>query len=83
MEALREALIDYLEGHGNFAEVHHTAGEDCYLVKVRVADTEALGQFMREKVGVIDSVRSTRTTIVLETLKETGTLHIQLGPQEV
>ena len=55
-------------------ELHHVAGEDCYLVKVRVADAAELGRLLREKVGVIGSVQSTRTTIVLETIKETGTL---------
>ena len=29
-------------------EVHQVAGEDCYLVKVRVPDTEALGRLLRE-----------------------------------
>ena len=52
-------------------EVHHIAGEDCFLVKVRVADTETLGTLLRERIGAIRSVRSTRTTIVLGTLKET------------
>ena len=52
-------------------EVHHVAGEDCYLVKVRVADTDSLGTLLRERIGAIKSVRSTRTTIVLGTLKET------------
>lgn len=51
-------------------EVHHIAGEDCYLVKVRVADTEALGTLLRERIGSIRTVRSTRTTIALGTLKE-------------
>lgn len=55
-------------------EVHHIAGEDCYLVKVRTADTEALGQLLREQFGTLESVRSTRTTIVLETTKETNGL---------
>jgi Lrp/AsnC family leucine-responsive transcriptional regulator len=55
-------------------EVHHVAGEDCYVLKVRVADAAELGRFLREKVGVIESVQSTRTTIVLETVKETGRL---------
>lgn len=53
-------------------EVHHIAGEDCYLVKVRVADTEALGDLLRQRFGAIKSIRSTRTTIVLSTLKETA-----------
>ena len=28
-------------------EVHHIAGEDCYLIKIRVADVEALGRLLR------------------------------------
>lgn len=55
-------------------EVHNVAGEDCYLVKARVADPEALGRLLRERIGVIPSVRSTRSTIVLETVKETSRL---------
>jgi Lrp/AsnC family leucine-responsive transcriptional regulator len=60
-------------------ELHHVAGEDCYLVKVRVPDAAELGRLLREKVGVIGSVRSTRTTIVLETIKETGRLPLRLA----
>lgn len=52
-------------------EVHHVAGEDCLLVKVRARDTESLGRLLRERLGSIPTVRSTRTTIVLETVKET------------
>ena len=55
-------------------EVHHIAGEDCYLAKVRAADPEALGRLLRERFGAIESVRSTRTTIVLDTIKETTRL---------
>lgn len=55
-------------------EVHHIAGEDCYLAKVRVRDTEALGRLLRESFGAIPSVRATRTTIVLETVKESSRL---------
>jgi Lrp/AsnC family leucine-responsive transcriptional regulator len=55
-------------------EVHLIAGEDCYLLKVRVADTEALGHLLRERLGTAESIRSTRTTIVLETVKETAKL---------
>ena len=51
-------------------EVHQIAGEDCYLVKVRVASTEALGTLLREGIGTVKTIRSTRTTIVLSTLKE-------------
>ena len=57
-------------------EVHHVAGEDCYLVKVRVADTDALAALLRERIGAIKSVRSTRTTIALGTVKETYQLPV-------
>jgi len=58
-------------------EVHHVAGEDCFLVKLRAADTEDLGRVLREKVGAIPAVTSTRTTIVLETVKEESTLPLE------
>jgi Lrp/AsnC family leucine-responsive transcriptional regulator len=53
-------------------EVHHIAGEDCYLLKVRVADTNALSELLRQRLGPIEAIRSTRTTIVLSTIKETA-----------
>ena len=64
-------------------EVHHIAGEDCYLAKVRTADTEALGKLLREKFGAIKSVRSTRTTIALSTIKEEVRLPLEPALEEV
>ena len=58
-------------------EVHHVAGEDCYLVKVRVAGTTNLGELLRCEFGAIPSVRSTRSTIVLDSMKETLNLPIE------
>lgn len=63
-------------------EVHHVAGEDCYMVKVRTKDAEQLGTMLRTRIGRIPGVRSTRTTIVLETVKETSRLPIS-RPQEM
>ena len=60
-------------------EVHHVAGEDCLLVKVRCADTDDLTRLLRERFGKIRSIHTTRTTIVLETVKETSTLPIAAG----
>ena len=51
-------------------EVHHIAGEDCYLVKVRTSDSDSLMQLMRHQFSKIPNIISTRTTIVLETVKE-------------
>jgi len=59
-------------------EVHHVAGEDCYLVKVRVRDTAALGELLRTQFAAQPNIQSTRTTIVLETVKEITALPIAI-----
>lgn len=59
-------------------EVHNVAGEDCYLVKVRVQDVEALKNLLHDKVSQIASVEGTKTTIVLEALKESTRLPLGL-----
>jgi Lrp/AsnC family leucine-responsive transcriptional regulator len=63
-------------------EVHHVAGEDCFLVKARARDAEALGRLLREKLGSIPTITSTRTTIVLETVKETAALPLAEPAEE-
>lgn len=63
-------------------EVHHVAGEDCFLVKVRVADAAALGRLLREQIGAIPTVRSTRSTIVLETVKDSAPLPLGGSDEE-
>jgi Lrp/AsnC family transcriptional regulator, leucine-responsive regulatory protein len=55
-------------------EVHHVAGEDCYLLKVRVRDAKALGRLLQDQIKAVEPVRSTRTTVVLDTLRETSLL---------
>ncbi len=62
---------DQLAAIPEVLEVHHIAGEDCFLVKVRTAGTESLGRLLREKFGAVSTIRSTRTTIVLDSAKET------------
>jgi Lrp/AsnC family leucine-responsive transcriptional regulator len=51
-------------------EVHHIAGDDCYLVKIRTYDSASLMHLMRNSFSKIPNLLSTRTTIVLETVKE-------------
>jgi Lrp/AsnC family leucine-responsive transcriptional regulator len=57
-------------------EVHHVAGEDCYLLKVRHSNNKALADFLREKLGPIPTITSTKTIIVLDTVKETCSLKL-------
>lgn len=63
-------------------EVHHIAGEDCYLLKVRCADAEALGRLIRERLGAVSGLTGTRTTVVLETVKETTALPLPAPRRE-
>src|SRR5262245_51671398 len=72
--AWESAAAEKLARFPEVQEIHHIAGEDCLIAKVRVADTEALGQLLREKFSTIKAVRSTRTTIALGTIKETTAL---------
>jgi Lrp/AsnC family transcriptional regulator, leucine-responsive regulatory protein len=58
-------------------EVHDVAGEDSYLLKVRVKDAEALSRLLREKLKNVPNVASTKTTVVLQTIKETTALPIE------
>ena len=64
-------------------EVHRVVGEDCFFVKVRVRDTDALGQLLDERLQRIPSVASTRTTIVLRTGKETTLLPLDVEDVQV
>ena len=59
-------------------EAHHIAGEDCFLMKVRARDTKSLGRLLRERIGSTGAVESTRTTIVLETVRESARLPLSL-----
>jgi Lrp/AsnC family transcriptional regulator, leucine-responsive regulatory protein len=56
-------------------ELHHVAGDDCYLVKLRAKDPLSLIRLMREKFKM-PNILSTKTTIVLETIKETNQLPV-------
>jgi len=57
-------------------ELHNVAGEDCYLLKIRLKDNQNLALFLREKIGSLKAVTSTRTVIVLETLKESCKINL-------
>ena len=58
-------------------EMHDVAGEDSYLLKVRAKNAEDLGRLLKEKIKPIPTVLGTRTTVVLETYKETTELPIK------
>ena len=51
-------------------ELHRIAGDDCYVLRVRVSNTEQLERLVRDKIERMRSVHSTRITLVLKTLKD-------------
>lgn len=57
-------------------EVHHVAGEDCYVVKIKVTDTDSLSRIMRDQIGQIDPIVSTKTLIILDTTKESISINL-------
>lgn len=71
----KDSVAKQLQKIPEVLELHHVAGEDCYLLKVRTKDTQSLVQLMRERFKH-PNILSTKTTIVLETLKETNQLPI-------
>jgi Lrp/AsnC family leucine-responsive transcriptional regulator len=58
-------------------EVHHIAGEDGFLIKIRVSDTAELGRLIRQRIQTIPFVRATRTAIAMATYKETARIPIE------
>jgi Lrp/AsnC family leucine-responsive transcriptional regulator len=70
------SLAKHLADLPEVLELHHIAGEDCYLLKIRAEDPQSLIHLMREKFSKLSGILSTKSIIVLETLKETNYLPI-------
>ncbi len=67
----KKTIIELFKNEADILEAHGIAGEDCYLIKVKSANTKALENLIeriREKVQLVRSV----TNIVLSTIKETS-----------
>ncbi len=58
-------------------DVHQVAGVDGYLLKLRVADNGELGRVIAEEICPLSGVQQTRTSIVLNTVKETRKIDLQ------
>jgi Lrp/AsnC family leucine-responsive transcriptional regulator len=72
-----ERTVEMLSQIPEVQEAHHIAGEDCFLLKVRMPDAKSLGRLLRERIGSTGDVQSTRTTIVLETVRESARLPLE------
>ncbi|MCU0559996.1 MAG: Lrp/AsnC family transcriptional regulator [Desulfobacterales bacterium] len=73
------ALGRALAAISDVQEVHHLAGEDCFLVKLRARDPEALAQIRAAKIAGLPGVGRTRTLIALSTFKESARIPLDDG----
>lgn len=58
-------------------DVYQVAGEDGYLLKLRVADNAELGRIVSHEIRPLAGVAWTRTSIVLNTIKETRKINLR------
>lgn len=63
-----------LERVTGLEELHKIAGEDCYLLKIRAADTDELNEIIEQQINPVQSVTRVRTTIVLQSVAERACL---------
>ena len=66
-----------LAGIAEIQEVHWIAGEFNYLIKAKINSTDSLTALL-QKIGAIQGVTDSRTTLVLDTLKEGQTIAADL-----
>lgn len=76
-----EALLEEAAGIAEIQECHVVAGDYDVLLKVRCASPEALAELLRHRVRNLPGVGATRTTVVLQTVKETGALPLPAREQ--
>ncbi len=71
LSSCRVNLAEDLSRVTGVQDIHQVAGEDGYLLKLRVADNAELGRVLAEEICSLDGVQQTKTSIVLNTIKET------------
>jgi len=52
------------------------SGDYCYLIKVRVADSDALAELLGQ-MGKIKGIKSSKTTLVLKAVKESSSIELE------
>jgi Lrp/AsnC family transcriptional regulator, leucine-responsive regulatory protein len=77
--ARSDRITEWLRAVPEVLEVHRVVGEDCFFVKVRVPGPDDLAELLDNRIQRIPGVASTRTTIVLQTGKESTALPLDAG----
>lgn len=68
--ASKESVIEVCKNEPDILECHGVAGEDCYMLKVRVANPKQLEKLI-ERLRSQSEISRSITSIVLSTFKET------------
>ncbi len=71
-----QRFLDMAATTPEILECHVVAGPHDFLLKVRTESPEALAHLLRNTVRAIPGVASTSSTMVLESIKETGALRV-------
>ncbi len=69
-QSLRE-ITQSLSRRHEVCELHHITGGHDLLIKVLAKNVDSLNKFVDEHIKSFDSVKSVRTTLSMETIKET------------
>ncbi len=67
--SMREFVRSLTRCH-QVCELHHTTGGYGLMLKVRARDVESLKKFVDDRIQSFDSVKSVRTIVAMETIKE-------------
>jgi len=73
----RDRFLKKIQKLSAIQECHHIAGDDDYLLKVRCLNTKELDRIISIEIKSLEGIARTRTTIVMDTVKETAELPIR------
>ncbi|MBS2967668.1 Lrp/AsnC family transcriptional regulator [Metabacillus sp. KIGAM252] len=75
----RTPFLELMNQLAEVQECHHIAGEDDYLLKIRCRNTKDLDRVISQEIKGLEGIIRTKTTIVMDTAKETTRLPIHKG----
>ncbi|WP_243385244.1 Lrp/AsnC family transcriptional regulator [Bacillus kexueae] len=73
----RHSFLQLVNNLEEVQECHHIAGEDDYLLKIRCRNTKELDRVISFEIKGLEGIVKTKTTIVMNTEKETVKIPIQ------
>ena len=73
----KNSVKEVVEAEADVLECHGVAGEDCYMLKVRVANPQELEKLL-ERIRTHAPIVRTTTSIVMSTFKESATVTPQV-----